>query len=334
MKTRVTVIGLSVLLASTAFAGPANKSAIPDSARWVVHVDVAAVTASDIANGVLNLITDKDSPVPAAKVAKAVEAWKFIGNVHSVTLYGPGPVETDAILVVSAKYDQNDIMKKLKIDPRGKTTAYGNHTIYPFTGKPQSETPRKQYGCFYDSITMVAGASLVRVKAALDVLDGKGKSLARNNPLSEMLVPNKGSLAVVAATDLNKMAAAAIKDKEAPADNPGTIVATKCQDLRLEFGEANGQLSVTANASMLNEEDAKALETMLSGLVVMAMFRTTNDKDVTKLLQSIEIDRKGRNVGLAVRCPIQTILDIIAAEMAARAAAEAKIRMNRAGPDK
>ena len=333
MKTRIAAIGLSVLLASTAFAGPASTTAIPDSAKWVVHVDVAAVTASDIANGLLGLIAGKDSPVPADRVAKALQGWKFISTIHSVTLYGPGPVETDAVAVVSAKYDEAQVMAMLKIDARAETMAHGDHTIYPFTGKSKGNVPRKQYGCFYDNTTMVAGASLAQVKAALDVLDGKAKALARNNPLTGMLAPGKGSFMVVAAVDVNEMVAQAVKDRKELARNPGTAMVAKCQDLRFEFGEADDQVYVTGNASMLDEEDAKAIETMLSGFLVMATFRAADDKDATKLLQAIRIDRKGRNVGVAVQCPVETILNKVSGLLAAKLV-EVKVEMNRVEPSK
>lgn len=318
MKTRITAFGLSVLLASTAFAGPANHSAIPESAKWVVHVDVAAVTASDIANGVLNLITAKDSPVPAQDIAKAQQIWKFISNVHSVTLYGPGHVETDAIAIISAKYTDAQAMGLLKIDAQGETTVYGNHTIYHFTGKGKSKAPRRQYACFYDNTTIVVGANLAKIKAALDVLNGKAKAQAKDSPLSKMLVPSKGSFVVVAAADVNKMIADVLKDKPALKENIGATIAGKCLDFRVEMGETNDQLYVTGNASMLTEEDAATVQAMLNAAVGVAMMKMMNDEAAMKLLRAVQIDRKGKNVGVGVHCSVETILDKVSGLIAAR----------------
>ena len=319
MKAKITALTLCVLLASTAFAGPANKSAIPDSAKWVVHIDVSSVTASGIAGGIMGLITGKDSPIPADKVAKAVEGWKQVGNVHSVTLYGPGADETQAIALITSKFTEAQIKNAAKIDAQSATTAHGNHVIYTFTGKSRSGKARDNYGCIFDGTTVVAGASLAQVKAALDVLDGKGKCLARTNPLSEMLTPSKGSFGIVAAVDVNTMIAAAIKANPAIANLPGTVMVGKVQDLRLESGETGDNLYLTANASMLVEEDAQAVETMLNGLLAMGMFRFAQDKDTLKLLQSIQVDRKGKNVGVGVEIPVETIVDKIGGAMANKA---------------
>ena len=319
MKTRIAAIGLCVLVASTSFAGPANKSAIPDTAKWVVHVDVSAVTASGIANGIMGLITGKDSPIPAAKIAKAIEGWKLLGNAHSVTLYGPSSDETQAVVLFTSKFTEEQIKSAAKIDAQSKTTAHGNHVIYTFAGKSRGGEPRDHYGCIFDNTTVVAGASLAQVKAALDVLDGKAKCLGRTNPLSEMLTPSKGSFGIVAAVDVNTMVAAAIKDKPAIQDKPGTQMVAKVQDLRLENGETGGNLYLTANASMLAEEDAKAIETMLNGLIAMGMFKAAKDKDAMTLLQAIKVDRKGRNVGVGMELPVETILDKIGEKMAAAA---------------
>ena len=319
MKTKIAAVGLCVLMASTAFAGPANTSAIPESAKWAVHVDVSAVTGSGIAGGIMGLITGKDSPVPADKVAKAVEGWTAAGNVHSVTVYGPGPDELQAVAVITAKFTEDQVKKIAKIDAQSPTTAHGSHVIYTFAGKARNGKPRDGYGCIFDKTTVVAGASMAQVKAALDVLDGKAKCLARTSPLSEMLAPSKGSFGIIAAVDVNEQVAAAIKDKPAVANLPGTVMVGKVQDLRLESGETGGNLFFTANASMLQEEDAKAIETMLNGLLAMGMFKVAQDKDAMKMLQAIKVDRKGKNVGVGIEYPVETILEKIGGAMAAMA---------------
>jgi len=326
MKTRITAIGLCVLLASTALAGPANTSAIPDAAKWVVHVDVSAVTASQIANGIMGLITGNDSPVPADKVAKAVKGWALVGKVHSITLFGPGIDESEAVVLVTSKFTEEEIKNAAKIDAQSETANHGNHVIYTFAGKGPAGGPREGYGCIYDNTTVVAGASLAQVKAALDVLDGKAKCLGRANPLTEMLAPSKGSFGVIAAVDVNTMAGAAMKATPGVGNKPGSQMVAKVQDLRVESGETGGNLYVTANASMLEEDDAKAIETMLNGLLAMAMFKAPGE-DAMTLLKAIKVDRKGRNVAVGMQMSVETILDKIGEKMAAAAVQiEAKVR--------
>lgn len=319
MRTRLTAAALCLLMASTALAGEANTSAIPDSAKWVVHVDVAAVTASGIANGVINIMTGKNSPLPAADVQKVVDGWKFAGNIHSLTLYGPGPDEADAIAIVTAKYDENTIKNMLKIDAQNATVAHGGHVIYTFAGKDKAGRPRDQYGCFYNNTTMLGGANIAKVKAALDVLDGKAgaKALAKDNPLTAMIAPSKGSFLVVAAADVNRMVAQAAKDNP----DPATAMLAKAQDLRFEVGQLEANMYVNANATMLAEEDAKTVQTMLNGLIAMAMFRGGNDPAAMKLLQAIQVGCKGKNVSVDISFPVETILDTFAKVLAARLAA-------------
>ena len=318
MKTRIAALGLCALMASTAFAGPANKSAIPDSARWVVHVDVSAVTASEIAGGIMGLITGKDSPVPADKVAKAVEGWKFAGNVHSLTLYGSSADEVEAIALITSKFTEEQIKEAAKIDIQTATSAHGNHVIYTFPGKAPGEQPRDAYGCIYSNTTIVAGASVARVKAALDVLDGKAKCLAADNPLAAMLAPGKGSFAIVAALDVNTMAAAATKGKPAAGNKPPAQMLAKVQDLRVESGETGGNIYVTANANILAEEDARTIETMLNGVLAMGMFRAANNETLMTLLKAVKISRKGKSVTAAVQLPADTIVEKLGGLMKAR----------------
>ena len=318
MKTRITATALCVLMASTAFASPANKAAIPDTAKWAIHVDVSAITASGLATGLMDIATGKDSALPADKIAKAVEGWKFLSNVHSVTLYGPGPNEAEAIALITAKYVEEQVKKMAKIDAQSATTAHGNHVIYTFAGKDRAGVATSKYGCFYDNATIVAGGSLVKVKEALDVLDGKARGLARTHPLSEMLTPSKGSFMIVGAVDVNEQVAAAAKLKAVQA-NPAGAMMTKVQDMRMEVGQIGENVYATANATMTTEEDAKTIATMLNGLIAMATFRAADNKDLAKVLQAIQVDQKGKNVGVGMELPVKMILDKIGQQMAANA---------------
>ena len=318
MKTRMTAIALCLLTASTAFAGPANTTAIADTAKWAVHVDLSAVTASGLATGLMNLATGKDSPLPAEQIAKAVEGWKFLANVHSITLYGPGPDEAAAIALITAKYNEDQVKAMAKIDAQSETTAHGSHVIYTFAGKDRAGVGQRKFGCFYDNATIVAGGSLAKVKGALDVLDGKAKGLARTNPLTEMLAPSKGSFLIVGAVDVNEQIAAAAKLKAAQA-NPGAAMMAKVQDMRMEFGEAGEKVYATANATMTTEEDAKTIATMLNGLIAMATFKAGGNKDIATLLQAIQVDQKGKNVGVGMQLSVEMILDKIGQQMAAKA---------------
>jgi len=329
MKTRLTAAALCVLMASTAFAGPADTTAIPDSAKWVVHVDVAAATASDIATGMMAIITGKDSPVPAAEAAKATEAWKFASDINSLTLYGPGPNEAEAVAIVSAKYDEATIKTMLKITAQSATAAHGGHVIYTFAGKDKAGRPRTQYGCFYDKSTMVGGALIANVKAALDVMDAKAgaKALTKDNPLTAMLTPSKGSFMLVAAADVDKMVAQAAKAAPAAAD-PVAGMAAKAQDVRLELGEADANAYVNVSANMLAEDDAKSIQAALNGLIAMGMFRAGNDPDAMTLLQAIKVDAKGKNVSIDISLPVKTILDKFATALAARLTAVKAAALN------
>jgi len=324
MRTRFTAAALCVLMASTALAGPANTASIPDSAKWIVHVDIAAVTSSGIANALMAMITAKDSPVTPAEAAKAVAAWKFAADFHSLTLYGSGPDEAEAVAIVTAKYDQNTIKTMLKITPQNAKAAHGDHVIYTFAGKDKADKPRDQYICFYDNTTMVAGAMIANVKTALDVLGGKAgaKALAKDNPLTAMLAASKGSFLVAAAADVDKMVAQATKaDPDAAAAHPLTNVLTKTQDLRFEVGQLDADMYATATATMLTEDDAKTVQTMLNGLIAMFMFRRGNDPATMKLLQAIQVGCKGKTVSVVVNFPAETILDTSAKFLAARIAA-------------
>ena len=150
-------------MASSALAGPPVESDIPASAKWVVHFDAEALTASRIAKGAMELIRAKDSPLPQKKVQKALKIWEKLADVKSLTLYGCTYDKTDAVLVAKLDYDKAEVMKLLGI------RTHDGHKIYTTGGKGRHRS-RKHFVCLYDATTIVASQNEDRLAEALDLL--------------------------------------------------------------------------------------------------------------------------------------------------------------------
>jgi len=332
MKKATLTIVMTLAVSSLAFAGAPIRGQIPQSATWVAHFDFEAITASAAGNGLIKLISAEDAPVPDEHVEKALALWKKLGDVKSVTLYGSSPAPTDAIVVANLKkYDKAEVMKMVGITGQSPTTAHGDHTIYTFVAKKKAPgAGLKRYGCFYSEGVIVAGADLAKVKEVLDLLDGKGKALDSNNPLTGMLTPAKGSFVVAAAVDVAKMVKAMGEATPEKTEAKGhAALLAKVQTARLEVGEVGQNLFGTIELTMATEEDAENVSMAVQGIRAIVMLQqnrkpdTQQAKDIIKLAQAIKIGAEGKTVTLQIQWPVADALSKIDAAMKRKAALKA-----------
>lgn len=310
MKRAAVILTVVALLAAGAFAGPPNTKQIPNSSTWAVHCNVAEVHVSSLAEGMLKLITAEDSPIPGKGAQKAAAGWEKLGDVKSLTLFGPGPDPTQAVAIAELKYDQAEVMKMLGIvQDAGAVRKHGDHEIHSFAVQnPKTDQGETRMICFYSDSVLVGGANLDRIQAALDVLDGEGEALSANNPLTEMLEVNQGSFAVAAAVGIDKMIAA-IKEKVGAKKMRQAAVLAKAESLRLEVGEAKGKVFGLVHATMARQEDAKDVHMAAQGFMALMRLREDLDPDVAELLDGITIQADGKTVVVEVQYPVAKALE-------------------------
>ncbi len=322
----IATVAICVLASTTALAGPAAPKRICGSAAWAVHVDVEALTESALAAGMVELITGKDSPIPAGNARRIAECWKKVGTVKSVTLFGPSIEEAEAVVTAElVKYDRREIEKFLGVVEGGVTRAHGKHTLHEFVAKSgRGKRGHRgkggvdlRYVCFYDANTIIAGGDLRRLGQALDLLDGKGKALAADSELAGLLTPTKGSVLIAAATGVKDLAAAA--EERDPAVGVAVML-KKVQGLRVEIGELEGEAFIAVKGVMATEQDAQNIRKMGEGLLALASLQPQEDKDVAALLQAIKISGEGKAVGVGVAMSVEDILSKFQAKMIAKVA--------------
>ena len=301
---RTTTLGVLVagaLVAVPAFAGPPDTSRIATSAKWVMHMDVQAVTASALATGMKDLIP-AGGPGLAAK-------WEGLKAVRSVTLFGPTADRAQAVAVADLDYNKPDVMKMLGIATGADTEAHGDHAIYSFTAKGhRAIAGTTQHVCFYDESTIVAGGQLESVKATLDLLDGEAEGLGATTGLGQMLAPVEGSLILMAVQDVAELVA-----------GRGPSALQNVKGVRIEFGEASQEAFFTCRMALRTEQDATMIEQMAQGVLAMLKLRFQDNEQITGLLDGVQVVRDGTSVSTSVRHPVQGVLSALQDCMNAKA---------------
>ncbi len=308
-----------VLLASSAWAGPPVESDIPASAKWVVHFDAEALTASRIAKGAMELIRAKDSPLPQKKVQKALKIWEKLADVKSLTLYGCTYDKTDAVLVAKLDYDKAEVMKLLGI------RTHDGHKIYTTGGKGHHRS-RKHFVCLYDATTIVASQNEERLGEALDLLDGRGKALKAGKPLAKMLSCSEGTFMVAAVQDVRKMVAGLEDKKGKKKMRRHAALLKKCESLRLELGEVNDKVFANLNATLSSKEDAANIQMFAQGMMALGMLHQQDNEKLAKLLRGIKTEQQNDEFSVQIQFPVKDILSKAREKLERCAAAQTKKR--------
>jgi len=318
-----------MLAAGPVLAGAPNTAQIPASAKWVAHVDMTAVTGSQLAAGIIEIVKKEAGPTAEKHVQEMLAVWAKLSDVKSVTLFGPSAVETDAVMIAELTYKQGKIMEMLGIDANAATVSYHGHTIHTFAPK-RPGVKGKRHLCFFDEEMIVGGGSLDRVGEAIDLLDGQGEALPADGVLGTMLTPAKGSLFLAAATDVNKLVPAAPAAPAAAGADPleaqRAAMGKRARDVRVEVGEVGEEVFATVDAVMLTEADGENTRQAIMGIIALMSFQQAENPDLAKLLAAIKIGGTGAMVTASARLSIADILEKITTEIKRQQAAADELR--------
>lgn len=258
MRTRLIVSAAVMFVAASAFGAGLDAKAVPAEAKWVGHLDVAALLNS----GLGKLLLDK---LAAPEIAEKIEG--FVAKVGmdprkdltDVTFWGTSYERDAGVAVLRGTFDQAKLLALAQKNEKYKAIEHNGATIHSWVQKP--DTPKDsglRFGFFADASTLVIAGSEAGAKLAMDVLAGKVPALAANSPLLPAL--KEGTFLSVAGIDLAGAPQAAKNPQWAQ------LLSSGCAQLG-QSGE-NVFLDITIVAA--DEKAANGMRQMVSGLLAMA----------------------------------------------------------------
>lgn len=284
---------------------------IPESSRFVVHVDVKAFRATKIGGKLFEM-----AKAAALEEIDSADQADFDKIKESI---GFDPfTELDAITIVGSDFEHPEESLKVVLQlrettgnleglmlalPEYESSEYGKHEIH-------SAAPDENEKVFAAIHTgkggiknVVAARNMSDVKALLDMLDGKSGmklvKLSRKNP--DFLHVEVLELPL-----------------EAIGEGPQANIAKMVQGVSVKLGDADGDVRLSVVLTAKKEKQAKQIRQLIQGLIAMAQLIDDDDADLKKaqaLLSDLEVNRKGNEVTLKVAVPEQQIIDLIEDEM-------------------
>ena len=282
---RIAALTVMVLLsAGYASAAAMAPQDIGADAKWFGHVNFEALRS-------LKLVQDlKDKcPVHQHWQAKMQELSQKLGmnpmeDVLGITLYSNrygGHVGVGLVYVKNL--DRQKMVGLLKEKhPDCKTSEYGSRTLYTWKVKYQGKK-MDLTGTFASDTLIAIGADAERVKAALDVLDGKKPGLAKDAPLLQ---------------GIPETALIASRGIDVPEEYRKTSrcpVLQNCKSGSVVWTEKDGEITGKFDFITDSEATAKNFKAIVDGFKALSALRYNYLPAVMKLTDAITCETKGES---------------------------------------
>jgi hypothetical protein len=286
-----TLAAIVLFLAVPVLPGTIPSSIVPESARWVAHLDMEKFVATDL-YGLLEKSGKFQIKTRDLDRSLKMDVTK---DVKDVTLFGLGPDEKDIVIAVAGKLDKAGIIAMIEAEKDHQKTAYGAYTIYSGDGD--------ECGAFINDDLIVFSENRSALEKVLDTAGGKAKNFA-GTPLSASLksVPAGAFLGGVL-PDLSGLGKEIDRSK----------VLEKASGLFFMAQEKGANIMLSLHVTANSSESAKDMADVVQGLIAMARLggREGEMAKIASLLDGLQVKLDGKVLRLDFERPSKEIADLI-----------------------
>lgn len=288
----VALIVFALFTAVPAYPGTVPASLVPESARWVVHLDMEKFVTTRLFASVEKGDAFEIQTRDAGRWLKMDPAK----DIKGVTLIGfESGVKGHPVIAVTGTFDKARLLTLIDLDEEHTETAYGGYTIHSSGGDG--------YGAFVNDGLIVLSESQAALERVLDTAGGKSKSFA-GTALAAALkdVPAGGFLSGVL-PDLSGLGREIGPSK----------VLEKASGLFFAAQEKEDRLVVRLQVTADTPESAKNMYDVVQGLIAMGKLGLDPDNiaKVANILEGIQIKQDGKVLRIDLDRPSQEIADLI-----------------------
>ncbi len=287
----VTCIAVSVMSFSslTLLAGPLSKSQLPATAKWVMHIDVERLAASQAC-----AILTNNPAIGKAFTAQLARYRALLGgnpltDLRNVTLFGEDTTGNRGVALVAGNIRPESVTRVISGYSQYRAVRWDKWTLHKWR---DAASGTEMNACFHSPRLLIIGSDESGVTGALNVLGGAKPSLAKG----------KGLLAVPAPRD-GVFLTAATRGYAGSDDEPfRAMILRNTDSATVQIGETAGKVDAAMVLNAVSPDAALQIEQILNGLIVTASL--SNDKTgLAQLAAMSSVDRADRSVSLHLNCP-------------------------------
>ncbi len=290
------VVGLQA-----AWAGPLQRSQIPEDAAWFLNLDVDGLKKTAVGR---HILAELDKPEAAQKIQGFQAFFNFDPRktLNGCTLYSRGSSPEDAVLVLHGQFDTERLNALAKMGKEYRGAEHRGYTIHSWIDEKKagrgSGNPRS-CGALHGSGAVILGQKPDRVGEALDVLDGVRKNLSGSSLLGQGSDRAQKAVVVGAARQAGL--------GQLP---PNVAFLRNFKSLVLTAQEAQENLVADLVVEAENEDAARNLLAVGQGLLAWTAFQ--GDKaGANKLLQGLSTAQKDSYVTMSLKLPAADVVQLL-----------------------
>ena len=296
----------------TACAGSLQRSDVMADPAWLLHLDCDGLRPTAIGQYVLS---EMDKPEAKAKLAafQSIFSFDLRTQLHGVTLHGSSQAPQDAVLMAYADFEPDRLVTLAKAAKEYQSSSHNQHVVHSWIdeGKKATNGVRPRVYAAIQGNRVIFGQREDRVAQALDVLDGAKPSLASGNAFPELGVPGNAHFIEAAARKM-----------ELPDSDPNSAILKLSKSVQLVLGEKQQQFQGTFSLAADSDEVAGHVLSIAQGLV--ALMKLQKDKPQSaKLADAMVITQEGARIVGKLVLPASEVVEIMKADAARKAAAQA-----------
>lgn len=317
----IAVCGL-LLLSGAVLAGKLETSRVSAKAKWVVHLDVQGMLASQFGQDILKEIEarGKEKDIAAFTGKAGFDPTK---DLRGITLWGETYEADGGVGVIDGKFDREKLLGLLTENAGHREAKHGDYTLKRWTQKPENALDDGvRWGTFWSDDVVLITRDQKILENAIDTLKNSTATMAGRTGGVLAREASKGAFLGIAGTEI-KTAAAAAKRPE---------LAKKLSAGFAELGEVDGTMFLSISVTAVTETDGEEFRQMLQGMLAFAKMSLRNLEENEQPLphwapfvRAVTVGGTGGTVSISVKLPTAVVIPMMkAAEEAKKAAAKQK----------
>jgi hypothetical protein len=310
-----TAVACGLLAATAAQAAPLDKSDVAKDAKWVIHVDLEALTDSKVAEK-----AGKEWPQKTQKIRQRLESEMGITpqeDLRGLTMFSNTYEMHSGVAILNAKFERQKVKSSLESKQGVKKTKWDDYTLYTYDVSKHKATDHQTSGhktsahaasdddhqgehkngdsdkskdktktvttAIVDRNTLVCAASPERVKWAIKLLENESESLAKADDSKLVKDADSEALIYASAVDLDELP-----------EHVGALAVLRqhkhaCYTLKERDGKLKEQLALTAT----DKEIADKMKEAAQGLVALLDVWTADADKLNEMVTQTEIKQDG-----------------------------------------
>ncbi len=294
----------AIALTAVAQAGELNPKQVPADAKWLAHVDLAALEETKALQKVRDTWPQKTERFRTwMQETYGVDPRE---DFESVTLYGTSYGKDDCVMILTSDYSTEKVKSRIESQQDVQKTEWCDHTLYTCpigkAGKDKSYAQDQQQTqqahssssgkstdrvswALIDDNTIAYSKSVRGLKDAIETIEGHNESLAGKDSKLTADLPN-GAVAYAAATSLDSIS------------HEGMLFPILRQHEHACFvlGERDGKLFDELKLVARNEEVAKQMKQVIEGYTAALKVSCMDSEPMSKMMDNVEIKQDGSTV--------------------------------------